>query len=204
MSYIETIETALYNGAKMHCFLSGGGLRVVRLERNGKLVGYGEHPHLEDALSHAAEDYEAGGRDYAAVYGGDKPLYLTGSTQPTGPLDAWVRQGRTIDAIVAGNHIVVTMEGYGENRTPDDVAKRVFAGETVEWEARGLKFKSRPEPFPNGDPGCMTECLTRTARDAWSFRIHKRGRHTHLQRALELAIEAEEKENDGDGLGFAY
>ena len=194
MSYVETIEIVLYNGAKMHCFRSGGGLRVVRLERNGNLVAYGEHPNVEDALSHAAEDYLAGGRDYAAVYGSGKPHYLTGSSQPTGPLDAWLLQGRTIDAVVVENHVVVSMEGLGHQDTPEDVTKRVFAGEVVEWEARGLKFKSSPSRFPNGERSCQSECLTKSAKDPWMYRIVKRGRHTHLQRALELAVEAKEIE----------
>jgi hypothetical protein len=36
------IEKALAEGCKVHAFCSGGGLRVVRIEKNGKLKGYGD------------------------------------------------------------------------------------------------------------------------------------------------------------------
>ena len=38
------INKALKEGGRLHAFLSGSGLRVVRIEKNGKLKGYGEHP----------------------------------------------------------------------------------------------------------------------------------------------------------------
>ena len=67
---LDHLQQALRNGAKLHAFLSGGGLRVVRLEKGGKLLGYGEHPYIEEALRHADEDTEAGGRPYAFLMRG--------------------------------------------------------------------------------------------------------------------------------------
>lgn len=92
------IDQALERGNRLHGFLSGGGLRVIRLELDGELKGYGEHPNVDEALIHASEDFSAGGRDYYEVYGKLYPHYLTGSSEITSPLDGWLLRGRTIDA----------------------------------------------------------------------------------------------------------
>jgi len=52
------LEKALKEGAKIHVFKSGGGLRVVRLEKDEELISYGEHPYFSTALSHAESDFE--------------------------------------------------------------------------------------------------------------------------------------------------
>ena len=81
---MQMLEGALRKGNVIRAFLSGGRLRVVHIEkgRHGKLTGYGEHPNIEDALKHAAEDFAAGQRDYKKVYGekGLYPHYLSGSS----------------------------------------------------------------------------------------------------------------------------
>ena len=48
---IVLVEEALRKGKGLHAFLSGGGLRVVRIEDKGRgtLRGYGEHPHIDEA-----------------------------------------------------------------------------------------------------------------------------------------------------------
>ena len=57
------LQEALKNGANLHAFLSGGGLRVVRIEKMNKetgkkeLLSYGEHPYFSGALVHADEDF---------------------------------------------------------------------------------------------------------------------------------------------------
>lgn len=93
------VQQALDSVARLHTFRSGGGLRVVRLERDGTLVGYGEHPNIEDAMSHADEDYLAGGRKYKQVYGKIYPHYLTGSSHASSILDSWISRGFTVDAV---------------------------------------------------------------------------------------------------------
>ena len=90
------ITDKLAGGAELRAFCSVGGLRVVRIEREGTLLGYGEHPSLEDALSHANEDILAGHREYKEVYGESKPHYLTGSSTPTSLADQWVLSGNKI------------------------------------------------------------------------------------------------------------
>jgi hypothetical protein len=99
MNTMAVLEKALRAGNTMHAFRSGGGLRVIRIEKGqrGALKGYGEHPGVDEALQHAAEDYEAGHRDYSKVYSskGLYPHYLTGSSSSETELDAWIRQGLT-------------------------------------------------------------------------------------------------------------
>ena len=56
-STIQILENALRGDGKMHAFLSGGGLRVVRIEVRGDLVAYGEHPVVSDALRICADDF---------------------------------------------------------------------------------------------------------------------------------------------------
>ena len=90
-------------GVRLRGFRSGGGLRVVRVEQaqgkgEAKLLGYGEHYDAERALKHCAEDLAAGGRPYEEVYGKKHTHYLTGSASASGPLDAWLLEGGTIDA----------------------------------------------------------------------------------------------------------
>lgn len=73
------LENALKEGANIHVFRSGGGLRVVRLEKKGKLISYGEHPYFSTALSHAESDF---GLSYEEQYNpenGKHIHYLTGA-----------------------------------------------------------------------------------------------------------------------------
>jgi hypothetical protein len=46
----RNLEKALNDGAKIHIFRSGGGLRVIRVEKKGKLISYGEHPYLSGGI----------------------------------------------------------------------------------------------------------------------------------------------------------
>ena len=48
---VEGIEKALKENCKIHGFSSGGGLRVIRIEKGDLLRGYGEHPHLEELMA---------------------------------------------------------------------------------------------------------------------------------------------------------
>ena len=49
------IHQALRDGCRLRAFMSGGGLRVIRLEKRKQLKAYGEFPHVEEALQHADE-----------------------------------------------------------------------------------------------------------------------------------------------------
>ena len=92
------LEKALKDGAKIHIFRSGGALRVVRVEKNGELISYGEHPHLSGALSHAEADF---GLSYEKQYSGRKAKhthYLTGAYPCSSDLmDIWIYSGKVLD-----------------------------------------------------------------------------------------------------------
>lgn len=140
---LTNIEKALREGCKVRAFLSGGGLRVIRIEdAKHQLKGYGEYPHVEEALRHADDDYAAGGREYSAVYGGSEPHYLTGSTTTTGELDAWVRTGSTFHAVAKGDGFVFILDGYDDN--VDEISK-IGHGSTL-WEAQLAAFAGESIP----------------------------------------------------------
>ncbi|HPC34592.1 MAG TPA: hypothetical protein PLP73_02930, partial [Candidatus Absconditabacterales bacterium] len=64
-------------GAVMKIFLSGGGLRVVRIEneKEDKLLGYGEYPTLSGALFHCEIDIKEGHISYEEQYSGQNSKY---------------------------------------------------------------------------------------------------------------------------------
>jgi hypothetical protein len=191
----STIETALRAGGRMHAFLSGGGLRVVRIETRKKLTAYGEHPHVDEALRITAEDHRAGGRDYASVYGKNEEHYLTGATKPNSKLDAWLRQGSTFDAWTKGAAFVFELHGYEQTKTPDDIVTRACAGETV-WftDDRGVVFEAAPSRFPNGEACCSTRIVSTPKGiggvDVWMWRSCRCGNGATFADAMEAAFAA--------------
>lgn len=108
----ETINAALKDGCWLHIFRSGGGLRVVRLSRGDALAGYGEHPQIEEALAHAAEDLMAGHRQYSDVYGKLHEHFLTGTEEASCPADGVILLGGTIDAVAEDDVITVEILTY--------------------------------------------------------------------------------------------
>ena len=96
------LEEALKDGAKMHVFLSGGGLRVVGLEKKkdskedigheeDEHLSYGEFPYFSGALSHAEEDF---GLSYSEQYGKKHVHYLTGAyPMPFDVIDVYLKAG---------------------------------------------------------------------------------------------------------------
>lgn len=197
---LEHIEQKLRDGAKLHAFRSGGGLRVVRVEMEGELVGYGEHPQVEDALSHCDEDCLHGGRDYREVYGRAKPNYLTGSSSPTSELDAWLLRGQTFDAARTLGGFEVVLSGYAHMETPAHVSEAVFKHkQTVEWEERGFRYRATPSAFPgNREPCMLINTISRPEGrhhlDDTMWNIEKRGSGSTLTEAFAAAIMAPEVE----------
>ena len=197
MTKASTIETALRSGAKLHAFMSGGGLRVTRLERDGHLVGYGEAPEIEESLRHVVEDFEAGGRPYREVYGKIHEHYLTGQSKPSSPLDAWIRQGQTFDAWADGDTIVVALRGYVHHEAPPGFDARVMAGETLEWESRGYTYESSPSRFPNGEPCRSTRVVSgpdKGGADPWMWEATRTGSAATFVDAVAQALTAQDKE----------
>ena len=192
---VAPLETALKDGGRMHVFLSGGGLRVVRIEKAGELVAYGEHPYIADAMLHTAEDYVAGGRPYEEVYGSKRRHYLTGSSKPNSELDALVRQGDTFDVTFEDGQFVCAIHGYAHQKSPEGVDERARNGEVIEWEARGYRFRTSPFTFPgNGEKGSSTEIVSKPAgrnnADPWMWHTTQTGRADTFMGAITAATTA--------------
>lgn len=101
ISYEEkypNLEAALKDNAVLHASRSGGGLRIVRLEKDGKLLTYGEFPWFSGALSHAENDF---GLSYNEQYLGKdaKHLhYLTGASPDVQDIiDRFILCGDSVD-----------------------------------------------------------------------------------------------------------
>lgn len=193
------IQMALKKGYRMHAFLSGGGLRVVRLDRSGKSLAYGEHPHIEEALAHLEADVIAGGRKYEDVYGKMHPHYLTGSTNPSSNLDAWIRGGSTFDCWREGEEVVFQLSGYHQDSIPKEVCDFVrTTGMSKIWQdGRGFEFCSEPSQI--GRPGMVSTSVVavpvgRNSNDAWMYHITKTGRAKTFWPAVMKAFRAPEAE----------
>lgn len=202
MNAMTVLENALRKGNIIHAFRSGSGLRVVRVEKSEKLTGYGEHPSVDEALRHAAEDFVAGGRPYDKVYGEDAlyPNYWTGSSTADSELDAWILQGRTFDVRFESETYVVELKGCGHTHPSDAVNARAKAGETVQWEERGYVYETTQSASWNGQMGISTRVVSsppeRSGSDAWIYSITKIGKASTLVEAFELAhraVSVEEK-----------
>jgi hypothetical protein len=192
------LEGALRKGHVIHAFLSGGGLRVIRVEkeRHGTLLGYGEHPSVVEALKHAAEDFVAGGRPYADVYGGPTARYahyLTGSPSSNSELDAWLRLGNTFDARAEGPEFVVELKGMHIVKTPDETLERARAnkGQPVVWRDRGYTYESVADSRGGVDTRVLKIVEGRSgAHGAWHYEIAKVGRAQSLTQAFMQALSA--------------
>lgn len=185
---LQGISTALQQGCKLQAFLSGGGLRVIRLEKGNKLKGYGEHPFVNDALAYADADFLAGGRKYSDVYGKKVPHYLTGSSTPSDVLDLWIRQGRTFDAWWEKGEFVFELQGYQDAKAPPDLYEKVERGGGVEyWENRGFRYE-----ITSTGSGTSMRCLNpRKGADCWMWRIKKIGRGKTFNDAMTNAFRAD-------------
>lgn len=129
------ITRSLKEGNRLHAFLSGGGLRVIRIEkgkRADKLLGYGEHPHVDDALKLADETLRTGKMPKESVY-------LTGSSTAEGPLDQWLREGLTFDAWANadGTVVVQLLNSFYSDPVPQELLQKAHAEGTAEWRNRG-------------------------------------------------------------------
>jgi hypothetical protein len=203
-----TVESALRESkGTIHAFLSGGGLRVLRLEtpRRGKLLGYGEHPYVAEAFRILTEDFAAGGRPYGSVYGTVEEHYITGDSTPQDDLDAWVRRGNSFDVFCnPDGKFVFELRGFQDNVMPEDLKVRATAGETVRWTSdRGVTYEATPFVFPgNGERGCSISAVSRPEHMAhhrvWMWRTVRRGVGDTLTAALSAAFEAPHEEYNDD------
>ena len=192
--HLTTLEGALRKGVRLHGFLSGGGLRVVRLELDGQLVGYGEHPHVDAAMSLLAEDYLAGGRPYGDVYGPKKPHYRIGSPVPDSAFDASLRRGRSFDAFAEDENFVCEIDCYEQVELPAEQKSRALT-EAFLWEQRGYVIQVGPCRFPDGTLGysmSMVSCPEgKTHSTAFNFGAVRKGVASTLEAAIAAALVAE-------------
>ena len=87
----RNLEKALNDGAKIHIFRSGGGLRVVSVERGSSLLSYGEYPYLAGALAHAERDFGLSYEDQYMSSNARHDHYLSGAyPMPGDPFDNYV------------------------------------------------------------------------------------------------------------------
>lgn len=187
-----TVDAALRDSLQMHVFLSGGGLRVVRLERHEpgiepELLGYGEGPVLEDALLFAAEDYAAGGRAKRVS------VYLTGQSAPSSEADAWVRRGRAIDAQNFGETIAVWLRGLSFHGFPESVVEEArVTKKVVPYVQHGVHMHCEP----NADDSCTGYAtgLKGYREQFISVDIAKFGSGPDFASALAKALKSEEVE----------
>lgn len=194
------ITLALIRGNRLHGFLSGSGLRVIRIEGEGdRLTGYGEHPHVTDALLHASEDYLTGRRNYKYVYGKKYPHYLTGSSESTSDLDSWLLQGNTIDAYKRPDgETVVELTGLTLVHIPNDVSDRVrISHKSVTWRQRGFTYVTKPTYINlyNGKVDGESTTVIKSPDDGsltdpWSYYSSKIGEGQDFNEALNKAFEA--------------
>jgi hypothetical protein len=192
------LQQAIQEGARLHAFLSGGGLRIVRLEKDGKLLGYGEHPNIEEALRHADEDAAAGGREYSKVYGkGGYTHYLTGSSISSSDLDRWVLRGRIFDVVYKSDQFVAIMKSIEETEVPKEIEDRVKdALVTEKFTDRGYNYLITPCRFANGYIGISCEILD-TILDkgkAWMWDAIRTGRGVTIFEALTNGLVADPEE----------
>lgn len=157
---MDHLHKGLRDGARLHAFRSGGGLRVVWLKEGAKLVGYGEHPYVEEALRHADEDTAAGQRKYTEVYGKIYDHYYTGSASPYSDLDAWLLRGGTFDVVYQDGQFQAMMKNIEDTHIPKDVKERVRTTCQAEtFSSRGYTYEVSPFRFPNGESGVSTRAI---------------------------------------------
>jgi hypothetical protein len=204
MMELTHLDTALKNGATLHGFRSGGGLRVFRVNSaDDENIGYGEHPAALDALAHVNLWLEQEPKPtYKEFYGGKFPHYLTGSTHSSDALDEWMKQGQTVDAHCTPEGVVVLLHGYTHADLPQSVKDAAdAAGGPVEWENRGYKFEVTPIRFANNDPGHSVKTVFvpegKRQVDATFYKVVKTGVGATFLEAVDAAFAAEEQEANG-------
>lgn len=189
------IKKAVNEGCRIHTFRSGGGLRVVRIEDDHSLRGYGEHPHIGKAFKHAEEDLAAGQRSYRDVYGPIYPHYLTGSSNADCFLDAWTLKGYNFDLWKEGNHFTTEMKGFFQLEWPQDLCTRVKETDNPEtFSHRGWVIEVRPFIFPgDGTKGVSGHIIHKPEespiQDPFLYQKEWKGEAETIESSIEIALQ---------------
>lgn len=161
------IDEALRQGNRLHGFRAGGGLRVVTMENEaGETVAYGEAPHIEEALEHAALDYRLGHEPYEQQYGGEDARYtryLTGAQESSSSLDAHMIAGRKLDARCDPRNGDIAVVLSGVRPAPDipvGLQEYVMAtGSAAKFRHRTITYRLTPVRAASGDIGTTMEVV---------------------------------------------
>lgn len=197
---LDSIIVALQEGCHVRAFLSGGGLRVVRIEKADILKGYGEHPYIAEALAHADEDFKKGGRPYKEVYGKSLEHYLTGSSEASDELDAWILRGRKFEVWQEEQIVFFKLAGLAEVRTSQEIIDIVRStGQDIEWEHRGYTYKSYRSFWGTQQKSVSTKVIKkpdeeRSNSDCWMYPFSKTGQGSDFWAACQNAFKAPEVE----------
>lgn len=200
MPELPGIEQALRDGHTFKAFSSGGGLRVVYIKGDDVDKGYGEHPHIEEALVHASDDYLAGGRPYKKVYGELYPHYLTGDTVSTSNIDLWIRKGSKFRCWYENNQVVLELGGYHREEFPENLVKEVQINlVTVQYtNERGYYFELSPCQFADNSMSVsrkvIAEPIDGEHRNSDMYSITKTGYGSNFWEAVVSAFESKSVE----------
>jgi len=158
---MERLLPPLREGATLHLFRSGGGLRVALLNNGSDLIGYGEAPNIEEALEYCGEDYEAGGRPYKEVYGPIHPHYLTGSAEASCNGDRWLLRGTDVDISWVDGKVQATITPSVDAGPNWELTKDVVEDGIPRFyeDDCGYIFRASTSRFPSGEPCLWTQCV---------------------------------------------
>lgn len=204
---MTSVEDALRAGYVLHGFMSGGGLRVLRVGAGSKLAGYGEHPTVSGALRILGEDLRGGCRPYDSVYGVVEAHYLTGSSVSEDGLDAWLLRGQTWDVCYREGLFVSELFGWDREALPAEIERRAIDGETLEWTShRGVTRVVGPVRFANDSRGCFSQVTHKpdgmTDVRTHMFRVTKTASAESLQGAIDGSLSAPPVEVSDDHIPF--
>lgn len=194
---LSHITTALQAGARLRAFRSGGGLRVVRIERGkrgGKLIGYGEHPHIQEALNLT-------NKTLRPVIGRmpKRSVYMTGASSADGPLDEWILCGHTFDAWAESDGTIVAhmLNPSFSNEVPETLLKKALAEGSAEWHDRGgIHLVHSVSYHPKRDEHRYDYGLKEIKRCTQNvmYPVAKTGRGKNFDEALQEALKAPQLE----------
>jgi hypothetical protein len=188
------ITRALREGGHLHAFRSGGGLRVIRVEkgRHGELLGYGEHVHVQAALKLANKTLGLFGRLPK------KSVFLTGDPSAEDALDRWLLAGLEFDAQNEGDEIVVQLlNRYYEDTVPDEVLQAALKNGTAEWENRGVTYLYYNVSYAKGSEypwGYSAKTIKGGGVLKSVYTVAKTGHGKDFDEALKNALEAPQLE----------
>lgn len=188
---LPKIEQALKEGCRVLAYMSNSKIRIVRIDLDGTLKGYGEALQVEDALSYANKDLVE-----CRHYRGSCSIGLkTASSR----LDQWLLDGNTFDIGRDGEGVVFRLIGRAEVKVPAAVCDQVMKeGGSMVWMHRGYRYCSTRVHVAGRVYRLETSAISapkgKRGSDAWSYPTAKTGRGADISQAMGDAFWAEPTE----------